>query len=161
MMRQQMEALPGGLNNPATADVQKMQFTYNPTRRTFNTYIGGVRRAAATIAQDDRQAIQKQQSVSISGPIALAIIRAISQRRIAVPRSFQNREKQGRFIISGGYPYNHQNAIIFHEVFLSSSSAVQAINYLALDDCAPRISYVVSFPSYRIESERLTSCEVY
>lgn len=78
-----------------------MQFTYDPIRQTVTTWIGGIRRTTATIAQhaatiahDERPTAQKQQSATISGPIALAMVRAISKRRISVPTSFLNREEE-------------------------------------------------------------------
>lgn len=72
-----------------------------------------------------------------------------------LPASFHKSEKQGHFLISGAYPYDHQNALVFNEVFLSTASAVQTVNYRVLDDCVPRISYVVSFPSYRVKESDL------
>ena len=168
LIRQQIAALPGGLNNPASIYVEKLHFTYDPTRSIFNSWMGGVRRASATIAPDaatmaldERPRLEKQRLVTISGPIALAIVRAIGRRRITVPASFRYREKQGQFQISGYYPYDHQNAVVFSEVFLSAPGSVQTPNPRALDGCAPRISYVVSFPSYMSENVTLRSCGVY
>lgn len=165
LIRQQIAALPGGLNNPASIDVEKLHFTYDPTRSIFNSWMGGVRRASATIAPDaatmaldERPALEKQRLVTISGPIALAIVRAISQRRISVPAWFQNREKQSQFEITGYYPYDHEDAVVFHEIFASASSNVQTANRRALDGCASKISYVVSLRSYRIEKVTLRRC---
>lgn len=68
VMRQQMEALPGGLNNAADVDVQKMHFTYDPAQHSFNTWRGGSRRAVATIVEDKRPTIEKQRSIQSAVP---------------------------------------------------------------------------------------------
>lgn len=155
IMRQKIDIVPGGLKKVTAVDVRDLHFAYNPSQGTLVTWKGGNRHATAVISRDADAVVREKGPITISGRVALAIVRGIGQRKTSIPRSFLTRERQGRFSIVG---YDHGNSVFFVENFLSESYKSQIATPRVLDVCAPHIGYLVDVPSYRLRIVDVRRC---
>lgn len=155
VLRQQLKALPGGVNGPQTSQTM---FTFDPTSRTLVTSRLGSKVASVTLQPSKAVSNALSAAVTINGRVALAILHGMAERTLPINAQLIAKERSGDFLIVG---YDHGTSVFFAEEFPSNSNSGATPNALALDTCTPNISYIITLPSYHIQKLTANYCGQY
>jgi hypothetical protein len=152
VIRQQIDRLPGGVAAATAPEVQNLRFVYNPDQDTLESW-NGTRSSTRSLPGVDKTTLHQPGSITISGTVALAVLKGMAARKRAIPARFLGLEQAGRLTISG---YDHGDSVFFVEHF--EGIRPKAWTPGTLDTCSPGVQYVIDVPSFAITNFVINDC---